>query len=857
MQVQRIYPTIVVKESQRPGKVTFIGEERTVKQAKADLRGKFSTTSDGIAKHATTPPDRTSEGNEITKKDLSIPPTSKLEMPSTKSDEETQVTQGLHSLDTQPKKGSVPKSELNPTKEPHDSMTTNKSPSTSPKYLEALKAKHESPGQSKPQDVFAKNDNPQETTKLPESRAQSQYAKLPNDSSNGQSASSKISSPQGESSDASILLQKKSGSASPSRESNQQTTQKLSRFQQLLDTFDLAKKKNLKTEKEKEKLKAKAETHARHTLEEESPVDLDRSIVTEPLKTSAKAFETRQTDVKSTSEAREALRAGAGNLTERLTSKKDTGMAMETEATHSSDVQASVALPMYDSADEWSDDESVEDENEQMETPKAGEAMEATKDEATKSLTDMKVSLDTEEADNPPKHRVSGLVAKFEEMKLPERITGHSSMDSPTAHASNKRTSKIASPGATTEDMKISQDAAKESTSFPMKTTPGLEERSSKITSHDAMKESTDYPIKTVFGVEQGFGDETKLEDTEESISSHMKVSSGLDVRKLHDANESGADPSMLGPAKTPPGLERKSPDQSKFDTAIRSTHSSSLVPDKAALPSDGGTCETTKLDAKKERDVSACGLDATGKTSASPAEEGPEMRKITEDTPASPSAAAEGQEMLTMTEDSDIVKAILIQELIEAGGSENAKLVQELLDKEEGYHGDHGTGSLDLEEILAMGAKDQRKHLAQCDQGLMKLLSMGKYASASTRAHLEELLELRRKISADPTGRIHEMLKRSESPAASGTILPAVDANEMLISEKDAILRSFKVVEENTIMFGKMKEEYEKRLAEHKKKAIPEIVVDEDGDSEERRIKGKPLKDYPDVKKSFTGKDA
>ena len=38
LQIQGMYHNIVVKEGRRPGKVVFIGDERAVKQSKAELK---------------------------------------------------------------------------------------------------------------------------------------------------------------------------------------------------------------------------------------------------------------------------------------------------------------------------------------------------------------------------------------------------------------------------------------------------------------------------------------------------------------------------------------------------------------------------------------------------------------------------------------------------------------------------------------------------------------------------------------------------------------------------------------------------------------------------------------------------
>ncbi len=73
----------------------------------------------------------------------------------------------------------------------------------------------------------------------------------------------------------------------------------------------------------------------------------------------------------------------------------------------------------------------------------------------------------------------------------------------------------------------------------------------------------------------------------------------------------------------------------------------------------------------------------------------------------------------------------------------------------------------------------------------------------------------------------------------------------------RDVTSGSIDVVEEHSIGLSKYKG-FDRKVSKVKEEPIPEICIDEDIESPEyRRFKGKPLKDYPDVKKSFTLDDS
>ena len=112
------------------------------------------------------------------------------------------------------------------------------------------------------------------------------------------------------------------------------------------------------------------------------------------------------------------------------------------------------------------------------------------------------------------------------------------------------------------------------------------------------------------------------------------------------------------------------------------------------------------------------------------------------------------------------------------------------------------------------------------------------------------------RKLDEAMIERFKKKREHSGNSSSGGSVISNADAGELRTGKKDEIYETFDIVEENSISYEKLKETLGKKKTGGKE--IPAVGFDEEDENNpnERRTKGKPLKDFPDVKKSFTVKD-
>ena len=192
-----------------------------------------------------------------------------------------------------------------------------------------------------------------------------------------------------------------------------------------------------------------------------------------------------------------------------------------------------------------------------------------------------------------------------------------------------------------------------------------------------------------------------------------------------------------------------------------------------------------------------------------------------------------------------------LIRELLIRGGPENERIACEI--QEQRYGLPPGTVGLQVQRVpcdelfggnqegymLRTGVRDDRARIDPLgDADVFKRKGYGAegVTDEDVRTMMEKLLE-----------------KRAHSRKSSdGSVVSNADSGEFHVGKKDEISSTYDIVEENSIAYEKFKEKFEKKVVGSKE--IPEVGFDEDENNpNEKKAKGKPLKDYPDVKKSFT----